>query len=73
MLLTQQEIEGIEVYRSSLSAPMEMRLPSFGADRSCGVIAVWSRPMPGTPMTLKRAFFAGSLVGASLLLLRVLQ
>lgn len=72
-LLNLEEVEGIEVYRSSLSAPMEFRLPAFGADMSCGVIAVWSRPSSREPLKPKQALFAGLLVGASLLLSRLLQ
>jgi hypothetical protein len=72
-LISLEAVEGIEVYRNSASAPMELRLPAFGEDVFCGVIAIWSRPTPGTPLTPKRALFASLLVGASLLLTEVLR
>ena len=72
-LLSSDEVEGVEVYRSYLSAPMEFRLPAFDADMSCGVIVVWSRRPSLEPMSWKRMFFAESLVGASLLLLELLR
>lgn len=72
-LLSAEEVEGIEVYRSALSAPMEFRLPAFGADMSCGVIVVWSRRTSRAPLTLKRIFFSGLLVGASLVMTQLLK
>jgi hypothetical protein len=72
-MLPLDAVVGIEVYRSALSAPMQFRLPAFGANMTCGVIAVWSRPLPGSPMTAKRAFFAGFLVGSSFLLTHLLR
>lgn len=72
-LLSPDEVEGIEVYRSYLSAPMEFRLPAMDSDMSCGVIVVWSRQPSLEPISWKRMFFAGSLVGASLLLLELLR
>lgn len=73
-LLSAEEVEGVEVYRSVASAPMEFRVPGFGAgDFFCGVIAVWSRQTSRAPLTLKRAFFAGMLVGASLLMTEILR
>ena len=73
-LLSAEEVEGVEVYRSAMSAPMEFRVPGFGAgDTFCGVIALWSRPTSRAPLTLKRAFFASMLVGASLLMTEILK
>jgi hypothetical protein len=73
-LLSAEAVEGVEVYRSAMSAPMEFRVPGFGAgDFFCGVIAVWSRPTARGQMTLKRAFFASMLVGASLLMTEILR
>ncbi len=70
-LLSVEEVEGIEVYRSALSAPLELR--GGESDMWCGVIAVWSRPLPGRPITPKRLFFAGLLVGVPLLFGRLLR
>ena len=73
-LLSAEEIEGIEVYRSSLSAPLEFRAPAFGAsNETCGVIALWSRQLPRIPRTLKRVFFTALLVSIPTLVLTVLQ
>ena len=72
-LISAEAIEGIEVYRSSLSAPMELRSLSAAAiDLSgCGVIAVWSLPLPGARLTAKRVAFAGLLVGLTILVARI--
>jgi hypothetical protein len=72
-LLSLEAVEGIEVYRSALSAPMEFRLPGSGSDGLCGVVAVWSRPLANAPLTIKRVLFAGMLIGASMLFTRVIQ
>lgn len=73
-LLGGDEIEGIEVYRSSLSAPIQFRLPAFGMwDDSCGVIVLWSRQLPRAPLSLKRVFFTGLLVTVPMLLMSLLQ
>ena len=73
-LISAEAVEGIEVYRSSLTAPMEFRMPAFGpADRLCGVIAVWSRPMPGVGLTLKRVVYAGLLVAVPIWFMRLLE
>lgn len=73
-LLSGEEVEGIEVYRSSLTAPLQFRLPAFGAwDESCGVIVVWSRTLPRAALSLKRIFFTGLLVTVPMLLMSILQ
>jgi hypothetical protein len=72
-LLSVEAIEGIEVYRSAQSAPMELRLPAFGEDMFCGVIAVWSRPVPGERLGTKGVLLTGLMVGASFLLTRLLR
>jgi hypothetical protein len=73
-LLSAEEVEGIEVYRSSLTAPLEFRAPAFGsANEQCGVIVLWSRQLPRLPLTLKRIFFTAVLVSIPSLVLNVLQ
>jgi hypothetical protein len=73
-LLSAEEIEGIEVYRSSLTAPLEFRAPAFGtAAEQCGVIVLWSRQLPRLPLTLKRIFFTAVLVSIPSVLLNLLQ
>lgn len=73
-LLSAEEIEGIEVYRSSLTAPIQFRLPAFGSwNESCGVIVVWSRQLPRAPLTLKRVLYTGLLVTVPMLLMSLLQ
>ncbi|MEX2281124.1 MAG: carboxypeptidase regulatory-like domain-containing protein [Gemmatimonadota bacterium] len=72
-LINVDEIEGIEVYRNSLSVPMEFVRLSDPPGLWCGVIAVWSRPLPRAPVTLKRLGFAGLLVGVPILLGRLLR
>jgi hypothetical protein len=70
-LISPEEIEGIEVYRNALTAPVEFRLPALSApDLSsvCGVIAVWSRQLPRRRFTTKALVFAGVVAGASALL-----
>jgi TonB family protein len=42
-ILDPSAVEGVEVYRSSLSAPSTLSGP-FGSEH-CGLIAIWSRPM----------------------------
>ena len=75
-LLPVDAVEGIEVYRNLLSAPMEFQVAAsgsaFGTDL-CGVIAVWSRRMADRPLTMKRVLFVGLLVGATPLLARLFQ
>ena len=72
-LISAEAVEGIEVYRSSLTAPMEFRMPAFGGPDLCGVIAVWSRPMPGVGLTLKRVVYAGLLVAVPIWFMRLLE
>lgn len=69
-LIGPEEVEGIEVYRNALTAPVEFRLPALSApDLSvCGVIAVWSRQLPRLRLTMKTLVFAGIVAGASVLL-----
>lgn len=76
-LLPVEAIEGIEVYRSFLNAPLEFRVHSAQAslwDQSmCGVIVVWSRPLPRRPFTMTRVLFAGLLVGTPVVLARLFR
>jgi hypothetical protein len=73
-LLSAEEIEGIEVYRSSLTAPLEFRAPAFDkSNELCGVIALWSRQLPRIPLTLKRIFFTALLVSIPTVVLNLLQ
>ena len=79
-LISVEEVAGIEVYRSVLTAPMEFRLSALGStpdsdgsEMWCGVIAVWSRPVPRIPLTPKRLFLAGLLVGGSVMLGRMFR
>jgi hypothetical protein len=73
-LLSAEEVEGIEVYRSSLTAPLEFRAPAFGtANEQCGVIVLWSRQQPRLPLTLKRIFFAAVLVSIPSVMLTLIQ
>ena len=69
-LISPEEIEGIEVYRSALTAPVEFRLPALSAtDLSvCGIIAVWSRQLPRPRFTAKALVFAGVVAGVSVLI-----
>ena len=66
------EVEGLEIYRSALSAPMEFRLGDI-SQMQCGVIAVWSRPLPGRPITLTRLGIAGLLAGVPILFGRLFR
>jgi hypothetical protein len=66
-LIDVDEIEGIEVYRNSLSVPAEFVRLSEPPGVWCGVIAVWSRPGRGRPITLKRLGVAGLLFGVPVL------
>jgi hypothetical protein len=70
-MLSVDEVEGIEVYRSALSAPLELR--GGDSDMQCGVVALWTRPLPGKPLTFKRIGVAGLLVGVPILLGRLLR
>jgi hypothetical protein len=73
-LLSVDAVEGIEVYRSAISAPMEFRTPAFTpADFSCGVIAVWSRPLPRGRFPTRGMLLSGLLAGTTLLLRSLLQ
>lgn len=72
-LINVDEIEGIEVYRNSLSVPMEFVRLDGPPGVWCGVIAVWTRPLPRAPITPKRLFFASLLVGVPILLGRLLR
>ena len=72
-LINVDEVEGIEVYRNSLSVPMEFVRLSDAPGVWCGVIAVWTRPLPGKPLTFKRIGVAGLLVGVPILLGRLLR
>jgi hypothetical protein len=73
-LVSPEAVEGIEVYRSVLSAPMELRLPAFTpSDMTCGVIAVWSRSVPGGSVPVKGLLLSGFLIGTTLLMKRLLQ
>jgi hypothetical protein len=72
-LINVDEIEGIEVYRNSLSVPAEFVRLNDQPGVWCGVIAVWSRQGRGSPVTFKRVGFAGLLVGVPVLLGRLLR
>jgi hypothetical protein len=73
-LLSPESVEGIEVYRSMLSAPMELRLPAFTpSDMTCGVIAVWSRSVPGGGVPLKGLLLSGFLIGTTMLMKQLLR
>jgi hypothetical protein len=68
-LISAEAVEGIEVYRDAQTAPLEFRLPVFPeSDMSCGVIVVWSRPLPRARFTVTGMLFGALLVGGSLLL-----
>jgi hypothetical protein len=67
-LISAEAIEGIEVYRSVTSAPMELRMPAFGENWFCGVVAIWSRPIEGAPLTFKRVLIGSMLAAVSFLL-----
>lgn len=56
-------IEGIEIYRTALAAPADLRT------RGCGAIVVWTRmDVEGKPFTWRRLAFAAGWVGLFLLL-----
>lgn len=61
-LISTEALAGVEVYTSHLTAPLDLHIPR----NSCGVIAFWSRPTPGTRMTWKRAAVAGMIAGLML-------
>jgi hypothetical protein len=57
-----------------LSAPMELRLPAFTpSDMTCGVIAVWSRSVPGGGVPLKGLLLSGFLIGTTMLMKQLLR
>jgi hypothetical protein len=72
-LVSLEAIEGIEVYRSTLTAPMEFRMPSFGSDLECGVVALWTRVLPRPPLNIKQVLMAGFLVSSSVLVRKLFQ
>jgi hypothetical protein len=73
-VINPEAVEGIEVYRSMLSAPMELRSPAFTpSNMTCGVIAVWSRPSPRTGVPGKGILFAAFLIGSSYLMKQLLR
>ena len=73
-LLSAEAVEGIEVYRSALSAPMEFRMsPFMSPNNLCGVVAVWSRVLPGPPPTLLSVLYTAALIGSSLLVLELIR
>jgi len=65
-LLTVEELEGVEIYRSHVAAPLELHVPS----NACGVIAIWTRPARGGPPKWKRLGIAVLLAGTMFLILR---
>ncbi len=68
------EIEGIEVYRSAISAPAEFRTPAFmAADFDCGVIALWGRPLPSSGFPAKGFLLSGVMAGTVFLVSKVLR
>jgi hypothetical protein len=72
-LINVDEVEGIEVYRNSLSVPMEFVRLNDPPGVWCGVIAVWTRPLPRAPITPKRLVFATLLVGVPILFGRLFR
>lgn len=73
-LISAEAVEGIEVYRSAQTAPMEFRLSPFPeTDMMCGVVVVWSRPLPRARFTLTGLFVGVLLVGGSILFPRLFQ
>jgi hypothetical protein len=63
-LLTVDDVEGVEIYSSHLTAPLELHVPQD----ACGVIALWTRPGRGRPHTWKRVAVGALLAGMILLL-----
>lgn len=68
-VVTVEDIEGVEIYRTGLRAPMELHVP-FDALNDCGVIAVWTRSTGHRAVTWERAGIAAALAGAVFLLVR---
>jgi hypothetical protein len=65
-LITSELLEGIEIYQSYVSAPLELHIPRD----TCGVVAFWSRSARGSPLTLKRLGIGALLAGMMLLVMR---
>lgn len=63
--LSPELLEGVEVYRGSAGVPAE--LASWD---SCGVVAFWTRPGSGTPLTWKRLLAAASILALMLAVAR---
>lgn len=65
-LISTELIEGVEIYRSYVGAPLEFHLPQ----NTCGVIAFWSRTIRGRPLSWKSFAIAGVLAGIMVLMTR---
>jgi hypothetical protein len=63
-LISPDAIEGVEIYSSHLTAPLELHVPR----NTCGIVAFWTRQLPGRRMTWKRLLLGGA-IGAAILLL----
>jgi hypothetical protein len=63
-LITTETVEGVEIYSSHATAPLEFHVPRD----ACGVIAFWSRPAPPGRLTWKRAG-VGALLATLIVLL----
>lgn len=65
-LLSPDMVEGVEIYRSYAMAPAEFQ----GAIHDCGVIAFWSRTVPGGRRFTWKRLGIGGLIAALVLLAR---
>ena len=65
-VLTVEDMEGVEIYTSHLTAPWELHVPSD----PCGVIAIWTRPLHGTPLNWKRLGIGALVAGIMFFVLR---